>query len=119
MSPSSYLQDTRSANCSPIVLLPEPDTPISTSAHGIRFSLSVTKVLRQSSFVDQPDGVAATGMRPVRGEILACEHARQDRPLFRTRHLEQHFPAGAQRGQGQRDPWHEWFDMRLWYANHP
>ena len=73
-----------SASFSAIVLLPEPDTPITISAHGILPASSFTKILRQRRLVHQPDGLAG-GMRAVRRQVLACEHARQDRALFRAR----------------------------------
>src|SRR3974390_470679 len=101
-----------------MVLLPEPDTPITMSAQGILSVLSSTKILRKRRPVREPDSLA-DGARLVRGQVLAIEQARQDRALLEARHLEQHFPAGAERREGQRDPRHERFDMRLGHADHP
>src|ERR1700682_2630065 len=100
MSPSSKSQPKRSDNLSAMVLLPEPDTPITTSAQGILPVSSPTKILRQRRLIDQPDGRAG-GARAVRREILPLEHARQDRALVGARGLEQHFAAGGGDGQGQ------------------
>src|SRR6476469_2257806 len=101
-----------------MVLLPEPDTPITTSAHGVRLMSLSTKILRKRSLVHEPDRLAH-GMRAVRRQVLAREHARQDRALVRAGDLEQHFAAGVERRQGQPDPPHEWLDMRMCNADHP
>src|SRR4051794_27210814 len=102
-----------------MVLLPEPDTPITISAQGSSPGLSGTKILRPGCFVDKPYRLACAGMRPVRWQVLACEHARQDRALFSTRYLEQHFPATAECRQGQRHARDKRLDMRLRHADHP
>src|SRR5438132_10967098 len=99
-----------------MVLLPEPETPITTSAHG--FSGSPTKVLRQRSLLHQPDGFA-DGLRATSRQVLACKGARQDCAFPGAGDLEQHFATGSQCMQGQRDAWHERLDVRLGDANHP
>src|SRR5882672_3598790 len=101
-----------------MVLLPEPDTPITTSAQGIRLMLLSTKILRKRCLVDKPDRLAHR-LRAVRRQVLALQHPRQDRALVRAGDLEQHFTAGVERRQGQRDPRHEWCDMRRRHADHP
>src|SRR5258708_5236599 len=101
-----------------MVLLPEPDTPITTSAHGMSLVSSLTKILRKRSLVHKPDGLAR-GMHAVRRQVLARQHPRQDRTFVRTRNLEQHFAAGAEHRHGQRYPRDKWLDMRLGDAHHP
>src|ERR1700730_9246202 len=95
-----------------MVLLPEPDTPITTSAHGVRLMSLSTKILRKRSLIHEPDRLAQ-GMRAVRRQVLAREHARQDRALVRAGDLEQHFAAGVERRQGQRVPLHELLDLGM------
>src|ERR1700681_4014387 len=101
-----------------MVLLPEPDTPITTSAHGISPVLLPTKILRKRSRIHEPDRLA-DGTGAVRRQVLVPKHTGPDRALVRASDLEQHFAAGAQRRQGQRHPRHERRDMRLRHANHP
>src|ERR1700680_3282685 len=101
-----------------MVLLPEPDTPITTSAHGVRLMSLSTKILRKRSLIHEPDRLSH-GMRAVRRQVLAREHARQDRALVRAGDLEQHFAAGVERRQGQRDPRYERLDIGLRHADHP
>src|ERR1700692_4931566 len=101
-----------------MVLLPDPDTPITTSAHSVARAVSRTEILRQRRFVQQPDGLAF-GLRAVRRQVLAVEYAGQDRPLSRAACLEQHFAAGGERRQCQRYPRHERLDIRLWDFDHP
>src|ERR1700692_2222787 len=103
MSPSSKSQPKRSANLSATVVLPEPDTPITTSAQGILPVSSVTEILRQRRLIHQPDA-RARGARAVRRQILPLEHARQDRTLVGARGFEQHFVTGTEHGQGQGHP---------------
>src|SRR4051812_30439240 len=99
-----------------MVLLPEPETPITTSAQGP--VASATKILRQRRVIDQKDYLAA-GPRAVGRQVLACEQPRQDRALVWSRDLKQHFTAGGQRWQRQRDARHEGLDIRLGDADHP
>src|SRR3977135_1211108 len=101
-----------------MVVLPEPDTPITTSAQGISLTLSLTKILRKGRLVGKPDGLAK-GMRAVGGQGLARQHARQDRALVCACDLEQHFARRGKCRQGERDPWHERLDVGLWGAHHP
>src|SRR5258708_26775823 len=101
-----------------MVLLPEPDTPITASAHGVSPASSATKVLRQRGVIYEPDRFA-DGVRAVRGQVRAIKHARQDRALVRAGDLKQHFAAGAERRQGQRHPGDKWLDMRLRDPPHP
>src|ERR1700709_1694388 len=96
LSPSSKLQRSRSASSFAIVLLPEPDTPITISAQGFLPTSSLTKILRQRGLIPQPSRFAK-GTSAVRRQVLAIEHARQDSSLVGTRHLEQHFTAGGKR----------------------
>src|SRR5437899_1058541 len=98
-----------------MVLLPEPETPITTSAQG---NLLPTKILRNRGAVHQPDRLAG-GSRAVGGQVLGCEQARQDRALFRACNLEQHFAAGAEGGQREGDPRDEWLDIRPGYTDDP
>src|SRR6266851_3332638 len=100
-----------------MVLLPEPDTPITTSAQGLSPVSSLTEILRQRSLIRQPNRLAG-GSHTVGGQVLAVQHARQDRTLIGARHLEQHLAAGVERRQGQRHPRHEWLDMCLGDADH-
>src|SRR6266446_8243708 len=79
-----------------MVLLPEPDTPITTSAHGVRPMSLSTKILRKRCRIHEPNRLAH-GMRTVRGQVLAIKHARQDRALVRAGDQEQHFPADKAR----------------------
>src|SRR3954471_2306719 len=104
LSPSSNRQPRRSPNAFATVLLPEPDTPITINAQGA--STPVTNSPRKRGLVDQPDGLAIRA-RAYGRQSLAIEQARQDRLLVVPRYLEQHFAAGRQRGQGERDPRHE------------
>src|SRR5450755_3365077 len=101
-----------------MVLLPEPDTPITTSAQGFSLASSLTEILRQRSLIRQPDRLAG-GSRTIGGQVLAIQYARQDRTLIGAGHLEQHLAAGAERRQGQRHPWHERLDMGPGHADHP
>src|SRR5437868_3519933 len=68
LSPSSNRQPRRLARQPATVLLPEPDTPITTSAQGI--AASATKLLRKRGLIHQPDGLAL-GSRAVRRQVLA------------------------------------------------
>src|SRR5207244_1700078 len=99
-------------------LLPEPDTPITMSAHGISSGWSATKILRKCGPIHQPDGLADRARAP-RWQVLATEHARQDLALLRSGNFEQHLAAGRQHRQGQRYPRHERRDMRLRHADGP
>src|SRR6185312_3473763 len=107
----------RSASLSAMVLLPEPDTPISTSAQST-LALSGTKVLRKGGLIDQPDGFAL-GARAARGQVFAVKYAGQDRALAGSARFEQHLAAGAERRQSQCDPRYERLDMGLWHVDHP
>src|SRR5215211_6461211 len=98
-----------------MVLLPEPETPITTTAQAVLLS---TKILRKRFPVDQP-GRLAGGLRAVGGQVLACEQARQDRPLVPARNLEQHFVAGGEGGQRESNPRNERHDIRPWHADDP
>ena len=62
----------RAASCSPIVVLPEPDTPITISACGA--GSGGTGILRQCRLVDQPYGFAV-GARAIGGQGLTREDA--------------------------------------------
>src|SRR5262249_21951902 len=75
-SASSKRHEMRAASISPIVVLPEPETPITMSAHGEK--LVATKSLRKRRLIDKKDRLAAR-LRTGGGKILAAEHARQDR----------------------------------------
>src|ERR1700742_3710776 len=105
----------RPASDSAIVLLLEPDTPISTSAQGV---VSATKILRERGTVGEPDGLPGRA-GAIGGQVLVCEQARQDRSLARSCDLEKHFAAGTQRRQGERDPRHERLDIGFGYADDP
>src|SRR6267378_212351 len=118
MSPSSKSQLSRSASLSAMVLLPEPDTPITIKAHGAALISSLTKILRKRGPIHQPDRLAYR-MRAARGQVLAIQHARQNRAFFRARNLEQHFAAAVERRQGQRYPRYKRLDIRLGNADHP
>src|ERR1700743_614178 len=72
LSPSTLRQPIRSANLSAMVLLPDPETPIMTSAHGA-LTASGTKILRHCCLVQQPDGFSLRP-RAVGREILAGKH---------------------------------------------
>src|SRR5471030_609765 len=98
-----------------MVLLPEPDTPITISAQSISADSSSTKSLRQRRLVDQPNRLAERAYA-ARGQVLAFKHAGQDRALVRARHLEQHFATGSERRKCQGHPGHERLDMRLGHA---
>src|SRR3981189_569966 len=98
MSPSSKSQFNRRASVSAMVVLPEPDTPITTRAHGILPVSAATKILRQRSLIHQPNGLAG-GTRAAGRQVLAIQHARQDRALLRSHDREQHFAAGGERRQ--------------------
>src|SRR6185312_15824201 len=98
-----------------MVLLPEPETPITTSAQGVSLP---TKILRNRGAVHQPDRLAG-GSRAVGGQVFGCEEARQDRTLFRARNLEQHFTAGGKGGQREGNSRDERLDIRAWHADHP
>src|ERR1700753_2907798 len=76
LSPSTLRQPMRSANLSAMVLLPDPETPIMISAHGV-LPASATNILRQRRLVQQPDGFALRP-RAICREILAGKHACQD-----------------------------------------
>ena len=80
------------ASASATVLLPEPETPITINAQGV--VASPTKILRQRGLVDQPDRLADRASA-LRRQVLASEHARQDRALFGACDLEQHLAAGG------------------------
>src|SRR5262245_10345126 len=103
----------RLASASAIVLLPEPDTPIKTSAQGI---VSATKVLRKRRTVGEPDGLADRACAIGR-KVLVCEQPRQDRALCWACDLEQHFAAGRQCRQSKCDSRHERLDIGLGHAH--
>src|SRR5258705_11605718 len=92
-----------------MVLLPEPETPITTSAQGV---LLPTKILRNRGPVHQPDRLAG-GSRAVGGQGLGCEEARQDRTLVRACNLEQHFAAGVECGLPDGNPLDQRLDIRV------
>ena len=105
------------AQRSATVLLPEPDTPITINAQG-------ASTARHEFPPEARPGRPArrsrhSSARGTAGRVLAIEQARQDRLLVVPRYLEQHFAAGRQRGQGQRDPRHEGGDIGLGDADHP
>ena len=60
------------ASVSPIVVLPEPDTPIGISAHGISAVSLSTKILPSATLVHEPDGLAY-GMGAIRRQVLAAK----------------------------------------------
>src|SRR4051812_29376682 len=101
-----------------MVLLPEPDTPMTISAHGGSRTLSATKILRQGGAVGEPYGLALR-IRTARRQIITRQHARQYRPLGWTADLKQHFPAGGEGRKRQGHPRHERFDIRLRHTDHP
>src|SRR5581483_8020246 len=90
LSPSSNRQPSRSPSAAAIVLLPDPDTPITINAQGAL--ARPTNPLRKRGPVDQPDGLTKRA-RAQRRQILAIEKARQDRLLVMPRYLEQHLAA--------------------------
>src|SRR5258707_10377045 len=98
-----------------MVLLPEPETPITTSAQGV---LLPTKILRNRGPVHQPDRLAG-GSRAVGGQVLGCEEARQDRTLVRACNLEQHFAAGGEGGQREGNPRDERLYIPFWPTDDP
>src|SRR5437879_10261811 len=105
----------RAASCSAIVLLPEPETPITTSAKGVSLP---TKILRKRRLVDQPDRLAGAACAAGR-QVLACEQARQDRALAGARDLEQHFAARGERGRGEGNAGYERLDIGARHADDP
>src|SRR6195952_1963067 len=98
-----------------MVLLPEPETPITTSAQGVSLA---TKALRKRGLIDQPDRLADRA-DTARRQVLACEHARQDRALAGARDLKQHFAAGGERGQSEADARDERLDIGARHADAP
>src|SRR5204862_7172374 len=98
-----------------MVLLPEPETPITTSVQG---NLLPTKILRDRGSVHQPDRLAG-GSRAVGGQVLGREQARQDRALVCACNLEQHFTAGGKGGQREGNPWDEGLDIGPGDADNP
>src|SRR5260370_42321368 len=101
-----------------MVLLPDPDTPITISTQGILSESSPTKILRQRRLIHEPDRLVH-GVRTAGRQVLAIEHARQDRALVRARDFEQHFAAGVERRPRQRPPRPERLDARPGGAPHP
>ena len=89
-----------------------PSPPARRGSHWPR------KSLRKRGLIDQPDRLADRTGAPGR-QVLACEHARQDRALAGARDLEQHFAAGGERGQRQADAGNERLDIGAGHADDP
>src|SRR5262249_60324158 len=82
-----------------IVVLPLPETPITTRTEGNRGSAATT-LLRRRGAVDEPDQRAIRpGARG--GQIFACKHAGKNFALFGPAHNEQHLARRGERGEGQ------------------
>ena len=101
-----------------MVLLPEPDTPITISAQGDLRDSSVTgfpsyraPIHQQNCFFD--------GSRAIYRQVLACQEPRQDRVFLLARDLEKHLAAGSEHGNGKGDPWHKGLDGSLCDADGP
>src|SRR5947209_11557919 len=90
-----------------IVLLPQPDTPITTATEGSAVGGSACMgAPRVRRTIDEPHQLTRRSC-PARRQVLAREHARQDVALVFALDEEQHLAAGRERGKRQRDAWDE------------
>src|SRR5271169_5262749 len=118
-SPSSLIQCRRWASIEAMVLLPEPETPITTMMVVSLVALPASmSLLRRGGADDEPDQVALA-IGASRRQILAAKHAAQDRALFRAVDEEQHFTARRQRRKCQRDARRERFHAGFGDAERP
>src|SRR5580698_3552994 len=97
-----------------MVLLPDPDTPITISAQGAMLGTLLTKILRHCGLVQTPDRLALRASAGG-GQVFAIEYTREDRAFASPAGLEHHLVAGSERRKRQRHPRHERFDMGFRY----
>src|SRR5262249_13983016 len=77
-SPSSSIQCMRCASIAAIVLLPEPETPVTTTTEGSSSGAAdCIGVLQPSGAVDKPHQIALRA-RPARRQVLAGKHTQKD-----------------------------------------
>src|ERR1700721_1902708 len=67
-----------------MVLLPEPETPITINAHGVCGLSPLTKILRKRRLVDEPDGLARRS-RAARGQVFVPQPPSARLLLWRER----------------------------------
>src|SRR5262245_32116791 len=93
----------RCASIAAIVLLPEPETPVTTTTEGSSSGAAdCIGVLQPSGAVDKPHQIALRA-RPARRQVLAGKHTQKDIALVFAGDEEQHFPGRRQGGEGKRD----------------
>ena len=100
-----------------MVLLPEPETPITIKAQGHLSGLSF-KLPTARCAIHQKNGFA-DGARPVCRQAFVVRKLVEYRTFFLTRDLEQHLVARGKRRQSERYPRHEGLNMGLRYTCYP
>src|SRR5438105_8819194 len=102
-----------------IVLLPEPDTPMTTST---LMSLEVVpefiSSLRRGSLDHEPDEIAVR-IGTMRRQIFAGKHTFENRAFIGAVDQKQHFTRGSQCRESQRDTRHEWLHSGFRNAKNP
>src|SRR6516164_2062115 len=102
-----------------MVLLPQPDTPITTMTEVSAASGSGgIEALGCGGTIDEP-GELAIRPHAACGQVVALEHALKDLALLFALHKEQHFPGGCECGKGQCDARHERLKACPIDADHP
>src|SRR6266446_3611132 len=100
-----------------IVVLPQPETPITTTTAGARDS-AATLSLRRRGAVDEPHKVAVRP-RACGRQSFPGKHPSNNLALLGSAHDEQHFARRRERRESQRDPGHKWFHAGLLDPDHP
>src|SRR4051794_38925057 len=102
-----------------MVVLPQPDTPITTMTDGSPDAASDgMALLRRRGAVVEPHHIAL-GARAGCRKILPGEYPREDVALICAAHEEQHLSCGCERGKGERHARHERMQAGLIDAHDP
>src|ERR1700730_4553466 len=102
-----------------IVLLPEPDTPMTTrTLMSFEVVSEFISSLRRGSLDHKPDKIAVR-IGTMRRQIFAGKHTFENRAFIGAVDQEQHFTRRSQRRESQRHTRHEWLHSRFRNAENP
>src|SRR5437868_8333753 len=102
-----------------IVLLPEPDTPMTTSTLGsLEVAAEFISFLRRGGLDREPDEFAVR-ISTMRRQIFAGKHTFENRAFIGAIGQKQHFTRGSECRESQCDTRHEWLHPRFRNAEHP